>query len=74
MGFGMVDGVLCVDYAPFTVLRDLLVNGEVKDTMDARDICERECHPLSDGTCMSEGDRLRVLSSPVHFPASRGLT
>ena len=57
-----------VDNASFIVLRDLLVNGEVKETMEAlglgisnRDICERECHSsLSDGTYIGgdEGDRL----------------
>ena len=42
--------VYAADNAPFTALGDLLVNGEVKKTMEAfdlgvgsRDICEREC-------------------------------
>ena len=44
--------VYAADDASFTVLRGLLVNGEVKETMEAfglgvgnRDICERVCHP-----------------------------
>ena len=47
--------------AELVVLRDLLVNGEVKETTEAfglgignRDIWERVCHPLSDGTRISE--------------------
>ena len=60
--------VYAADNASFIVLRDLLVKGEVKETIEAfglgignRDICEKKCHPLSDGNaCMSgdEGDRL----------------
>jgi len=55
--------VYAVDSASFTFLRDPLVNEEIKETMDAfglgignRDICERECHLLSDGICMSGGE------------------
>jgi len=57
--------VYAADNASFIVLRDLLVNGEVKETIEAfglgignRDICERECHPLSDGKACMSGDEL----------------
>jgi len=66
--------VYAADNASFIVLRDLLVNGEVKETMEAlglgignRDICERECHPLPDGMRImsgDEGDRPRLYSIP----------
>jgi len=45
--------VYAVDNAFLIVLRDLLVNGEVKEAMETfgvgiedRGISERECHPL----------------------------
>jgi hypothetical protein len=45
--------VYAADNASLTVLKDLLVNGEVKETMEAfglgigkRDIYVRECHHL----------------------------
>jgi len=48
--------VYAADNAFLIVLRDLLVNGEVKEAMEAfgvgigsRDISERECHPLLTG-------------------------
>ena len=60
--------VYAADNASLIVLRDLLVSGEVKETMEvfglgigSRDICERECHLLPDGFVMS-GDRPSCLS------------
>ena len=57
--------VYAADNASFIDLRDLLVNGEVKETIEAfglgigsRDIFERECHPLSDGKACMSGDEV----------------